>query len=690
MPKRKRVLNNLMIPDNKLYQSFNEELLTNNLLRSNKRKKNNVVTYNVSKIFKNQRQKNNQTLKLNNTNHTGQNNNGKKLFVTLNYKNSSKSYTQNNYNIDNDNHIITQLTEKDLLLKNKNELNLPFNGIYKFKDSLTFITQPNLKFNLIFKNCLIKSIKLNQKIDKSIKLKLIKFYRKVNNLSKLNEINFEINKFKKNNLKLSKIKCIHFNNFEIDIWFKSPYPIKFQNNFILFICHCCFDYFNSNFQLKRHELKCPCKFNPPGLEVYRDDSKNKFSIFEVDGRKNIKFCQNLCLFTKFFINSKTLYYDVEPFLFYTLYEYDKIDKLYKFIGFFSKSKLNSNSINSNSTSSNFNLSCILVLPIYHRKGYGKVLIDFSYLLTKREFKLGTPEKPLSDLGLLTYRNYWKLKILETLLIIKEKLYNNNDGKSFPKISIDDLSNYTGMIYNDVIIGLEQLNCLIKSNGKYMIKVNWNHLTKLYNDYNAHQIKRYGESNVITITDDNLIWKPVLLGPSGGINTISKMILTDDSENVNNNNNSSGTIINTSSKISPILKFLNDDVEDDNIIEDQIINKLISDSGENNVSYLNSLNTDYEIVFPGLNNKEKLLEIFKAFINLEKKKSIKQYKFAETESNSEIVEFDEDEDEDEDEEEENLEEDHSSQQDEDDESFEDDYEDENEDEEDEDPEEYYSE
>jgi hypothetical protein len=34
------------------------------------------------------------------------------------------------------------------------------------------------------------------------------------------------------------------------------------------------------------------------------------------------YCQNLCLLSKLFLDHKTLYYDVDPFLFYVLCERD--------------------------------------------------------------------------------------------------------------------------------------------------------------------------------------------------------------------------------------------------------------------------------------------------------------------------------------------------------------------------------
>lgn len=77
-------------------------------------------------------------------------------------------------------------------------------------------------------------------------------------------------------------------------------------------------------------MKCSLR-HPPADEIYR---KGDLSIFEVDGGANKTYCQNLCLLAKLFLDHKTLYFDVEPFLFYVLTKNDK--KGCHLVGYFSK------------------------------------------------------------------------------------------------------------------------------------------------------------------------------------------------------------------------------------------------------------------------------------------------------------------------------------------------------------------
>lgn len=109
-------------------------------------------------------------------------------------------------------------------------------------------------------------------------------------------------------------KYIEMGKFEMEVWYQSPYPDDYARLPKLYICEYCLRYMKSRTILQRHAFKCVWR-HPPGEEVYR---KDKISVWEVDGKRYKQYCQNLCLLAKFFLDHKTLYYDVEPFLFYVM------------------------------------------------------------------------------------------------------------------------------------------------------------------------------------------------------------------------------------------------------------------------------------------------------------------------------------------------------------------------------------
>jgi len=112
--------------------------------------------------------------------------------------------------------------------------------------------------------------------------------------------------------------AIEFGKYDIQTWYSSPYPQEYARLPQLFLCEFCLKYTKSKLVLTRHQGKCPWR-HPPGTEIYRH---NSLSVFEVDGNVNKIYCQNLCLLAKLFLDHKTLYYDVEPFLFYVLTKND--------------------------------------------------------------------------------------------------------------------------------------------------------------------------------------------------------------------------------------------------------------------------------------------------------------------------------------------------------------------------------
>ncbi|KAK7507734.1 hypothetical protein BaRGS_00000699, partial [Batillaria attramentaria] len=227
---------------------------------------------------------------------------------------------------------------------------------------------------------------------------------------------------------------IELGKYEIQTWYSSPYPQEYARLPKLYICEFCLKYMKSRAILKRHMEKCNLT-HPPANEIYR---KGSLSVFEVDGNVSKLYCQNLCLLAKLFLDHKTLYYDVEPFLFYVLTTNDEFGC--HVVGYFSKEK---------HCQQKYNVSCIMTMPQYQRKGYGRLLIDFSYLLSRIEGVAGSPEKPLSELGRVSYVAYWRSVVLEYL-----------QAHTSESISIKAISRTTGMCTQDVVDTLHLLGMIV--------------------------------------------------------------------------------------------------------------------------------------------------------------------------------------------------------------------------------------
>ena len=232
----------------------------------------------------------------------------------------------------------------------------------------------------------------------------------------------------KNHLEVARVRnlsTIILGEHIVEPWYFSPYPVELTELDEIYICDFTLCYFGSKKQFERFRSKCSMR-HPPGNEIYRD---NKVSFWEIDGRKQRTWCRNLCLLLKLFLDHKTLYYDVDPFLFYVMTV--QSERGHHVVGYFSKEK---------ESAEGYNVACILTLPCYQKRGFGKLLIEFSYMLSNQERKIGSPEKPLSDLGLLSYRAYWADTLIRMLVERKNpQLFKKNNPHIATELNLKDES-----------------------------------------------------------------------------------------------------------------------------------------------------------------------------------------------------------------------------------------------------------
>ena len=110
-----------------------------------------------------------------------------------------------------------------------------------------------------------------------------------------------------------------------------------------------------------------------------------------------------------------------------------------------------------------------------------------YELSKFEGKTGSPEKPLSDLGLLSYRSYWAFTICDILMNMKPSTEGERPqitikydtislhivgDKSIKYILIySEICEMTSIKKEDVVSTLQHLNLINYYKGQYVLVLN---------------------------------------------------------------------------------------------------------------------------------------------------------------------------------------------------------------------------
>ena len=400
---------------------------------------------------------------------------------------------------------------------------------------------------------------------------------------------------------------IEFGPYEIDTTCSSsPYPSEISGASRLYICEFCLEYTVDASDFSTHTANCSRR-EPCGKEIY---SKGGLSVFEVDGALQPRYCTNLCLHMQLFIDHKRKDFNVEDFHYYilTVNSVGKGNEMEKHIaGCFSKKKL--------PAVLNNNLSCVLILPQFQRQGYGRFLIDFSYLLSRVEKKSGTPEKPLSRVGLATYQSYWRS-------CVGKFLYANISVKS---MSVKSISEHTGIDPYDIADTLQRMNFVKQRQGRLSIVIKEKVLKE--------QMAALESKKHVAVDEEYLEWTPPqppppLLPPlaaqQNNVLTTKSSEGNDNEENKDSSDNN-GNLDNENNK--------DKDLSDDHHISDSDgkSNKDSDDSSENVISK----NSDMEIKQDkenDSNSKDRSTISDNSIENCESRNDENKYSKSENESN----------------------------------------------------------
>lgn len=116
--------------------------------------------------------------------------------------------------------------------------------------------------------------------------------------------------------------------------------------------------------------------------------------------------------------------------------------------------------------------------------------------TKREGRPGTPERPLSDLGQVSYRSYWSRIILQVL--------HEHKGN----ISVPEISRKTAIMTDDIVSTLQSHNLLKYYRGNYLVSVTPRVLEEMVSEWcPGLSGGGDGKNRIVAINGNLLNWTP---------------------------------------------------------------------------------------------------------------------------------------------------------------------------------------
>ncbi|XBW34645.1 hypothetical protein QEN19_000212 [Hanseniaspora menglaensis] len=264
---------------------------------------------------------------------------------------------------------------------------------------------------------------------------------------------------------------------------------------IIYFCEYCFKYTNELKKFEKHCRTCEYQHRQPGKLVYLGEN---YVIKKISTEYHVIFLESLCLFTKFFLDNKSSFFNLKEFEFFIVYSKEsdnESNERNKPLGFFSKQIASTHSEN---------LSSILIIPPYRNKGLGTLLIEFSYKLSIHELEFSSrthnspntdifttgPESPLSPFGLTMYIKYWQKSI------VKEMIEYREQGLDTPLIQ--HLMKNTHFEPDHIIITMKHMKCVkldTHNNSKY---IDWDRVREINNKINTKNQKSEFDSKGLLI------------------------------------------------------------------------------------------------------------------------------------------------------------------------------------------------